>query len=148
MELIEITDAAGTIVEAHWLASATAVHVQLRPSLAEAYRERMAGIFAQGGRMVVAVRDGQVHGLAVWRVYQNTALGLQLHVDDLVTARGQRSAGVGAALLAWLERRARASGCSTLTLESGTQRAQAHRFYFREGLSISGFSFHKDLPPK
>ena len=148
MDLIEITDAAGTIVEAHWLASAEAVHVQLRADAAEAYRERMAAIFAHGGRMVVAVKDAEVHGLAVWRVYENTALGLHLHVDDLVTARGQRSAGIGAALLAWLERRARASGCAALTLESGTQRSQAHRFYFREGMSIGGFSFRKDLTPK
>jgi GNAT superfamily N-acetyltransferase len=148
MDLIEITDEAGAIIEARWLASAQAVHVQLRPKAADGYRESMARIFAQGARMVVAVSNTDVQGLAVWRVYENTALGRHLHVDDLVTAQGQRSAGVGAQILAWLERRARARGCTALTLESGTQRTQAHRFYFRQEMSISGFSFRKELQSK
>jgi NAD(P) transhydrogenase subunit alpha len=40
---------------------------------------------------------------------------------------------------------ARRLGCDVLALDSGAQRAQAHKFYFREGMHIPGFCFRKDL---
>ena len=36
-------------------------------------------------------------------------------------------------------------GCPALSLDSGIQRARAHRFYFREGLAITTFGFTKSL---
>jgi hypothetical protein len=36
-------------------------------------------------------------------------------------------------------------GCDTFALDSGTQRQQAHKFYFREGLTIPAFHFSKSL---
>ena len=41
--------------------------------------------------------------------------------------------------------RARAAGCSVLDLDSGVQRRDAHRFYMREGLTISSFHFARVL---
>jgi hypothetical protein len=40
---------------------------------------------------------------------------------------------------------ARVRGCDYLGLDSGTQRQKAHRFYFREGLTITAFHFVKPL---
>ncbi|MBD8078696.1 GNAT family N-acetyltransferase [Cellulosimicrobium arenosum] len=84
-------------------------------------------------------------GVAGWRVIANTSTGRKLYVDDLVTASGVRSGGVGAALLGELERRARAAGCTVLDLDSGVQRFDAHRFYLRERLSIVSHHFAKTL---
>jgi GNAT superfamily N-acetyltransferase len=50
---------------------------------------------------------------------------------------------VAAALLRWLEARARVEGCPTITLHSATHRDRAHRFYFREGYRILAFHFTK-----
>ena len=36
-------------------------------------------------------------------------------------------------------------GCDTFSLDSGTQRTQAHKFYFREGMTINSFHFSKTL---
>ena len=58
-------------------------------------------------------------GVAGWRVVAATAGLRKLYVDDLVTSAAERSHGVGAALLAELEERARAAGCQVLDLDSG-----------------------------
>jgi hypothetical protein len=44
-----------------------------------------------------------------------------------------------------LTRRAREAGCSVIDLDSGVQRLDAHRFYHREGLTISAHHFTKRL---
>ena len=48
-------------------------------------------------------------------------------------------------LLADLERRARAAGCSLLDLDSGVPRHAAHRFSFRERMAITSHHFVKWL---
>ncbi len=93
--------------------------------------------------MVVAVEQHVVIGVAVYRVYENTADGRMLYVDDLVVDQSRRSSGGGKMLLDHLMTTARAVGCEHLKLDSGTQREQAHKFYFREGLTIVAFHFLK-----
>jgi hypothetical protein len=44
-----------------------------------------------------------------------------------------------------LARRAEAAGCAAIDLDSNVQRADAHRFYMREGLTISSFHFARPL---
>jgi GNAT superfamily N-acetyltransferase len=69
----------------------------------------------------------------------------KLYVDDLVTASDRRGQGAGAALLGELESRARDAGCRVLDLDSGADREDAHRFYFRQGMVIRGFHFIRRL---
>jgi GNAT superfamily N-acetyltransferase len=127
------------------LSSAEAVHRQLRPHLDPDYASQMARILAGGAGMIVAVSGDRVLGVAVFRWFENTHAGRRFYVDDLVTDADARSTGVGAAMLRWLEAEARAQGCGSVELESGAQRTRAHRFYFREGFLITGFSFKKAL---
>lgn len=145
IELVDVNAADGSVVEPDWLARAEAVHRELRPHLPEAYAAKMARVFAGGGRMLLATTAEQVLGLAVYRIIENTAYGLHLYVDDLVTTALHRSSGVGHVLLRYLEARARDRHCHALVLDSGTQRQQAHRFYFREGFTIVSFHFSKPL---
>jgi hypothetical protein len=146
VQIIRITDDARRVAEPHWLARAEAVHRQLRPSLPAGYVARMQRIFATGGEMCVAVDDGEVVGVAVFRSFDNTHHGKRFYVDDLVTDEAQRSRGVGHALLEFLQGLARARGGASIDLDSGTHRTRAHRFYFREGFVIPSFVFTKDLP--
>ena len=44
-----------------------------------------------------------------------------------------------------LRQLARAAACASLTLDSGTQRQQAHKFYFREGMVVTSFHFAQSL---
>ncbi len=145
IRIVEINGADGNVAEAAWLAAAEAVHRQLRPQLPADYAEKMRRVFAHGARMCVAVRDGRVAGVAVYRMHENTFDGVQMYVDDLVSDETQRSQGIGRALLDHLQHRARDAGCAKFNLDSGTQRQQAHRFYFREGMVVTSFHFAKPL---
>ena len=145
LRIVEITDPAGVVLAPDWLARAEAVHRQLRQHLPADYSDRMQSIFAGGARMTVLCDGDAVVGVAVWRLIDNTFDGRKLYVDDLVTDAARRSQGLGAQLLRHLEGRARALGCDVLGLDSGTQRTQAHRFYFREGMVIPSFNFRKTL---
>ena len=143
--IVAVTDDQGRVTAPQWLARAERVHRQLRPGLEADYAAHLGRVFADGARMCVAADGESVLGLALWRMLENTFYGRHLYVDDLVTDAARRSAGVGQALLAHLEAKARAAGCRLLALDSGTQRHDAHRFYFREGMSITSFKFNKTL---
>ena len=145
MRIIHVTDVTGRLVTPEWLARAEAVHRQLRAALPADYAKKMQRVFADGGRMLVAAEGERVLGVAVWRVTENTSANLHLYVDDLVTDEAARSKGVGKLMLDECERLARDLDCENLTLDSGAQRQQAHRFYFREGMTIPSFHFRKPL---
>lgn len=145
MNIIEITDDKGAIADPGWLGKAESVHRQLRAALPPEYEAKMKRVFAGGARMCVAVEGEAVAGVAVYRTYENTWAGKQLYVDDLVTDEKRRSSGVGRMLLGYLEQKARAAGFENLALDSGTQRQQAHKFYFREGMVVTSFHFGKKL---
>jgi GNAT superfamily N-acetyltransferase len=120
---------------------------ELRPRLTA---ESLAAIYAegypQGLRFTAATGDdGEVLGVAGWRIIANTNAGRMLYVDDLVTAEAARSGGVGGALLAELAKRATAAGCTALELDSGVHRYDAHRFYFRERMAITAHHFGRTL---
>jgi GNAT superfamily N-acetyltransferase len=119
---------------------------ELRPHLDE---PGFAAIYAEGhpqGLRFLAAYDGdRCVGVAGWRILALTFAVRKLYVDDLVTTSAGRSKGVGHALLAELETRARAAGCTVLDLDSGVQRHDAHRFYFRERMHISSHHFTKTL---
>lgn len=122
------------------------VLLDLRPHLtAESFAAIYAEGHPQGLRYTVAYDGERCVGVAGWRSVSTTFAVRKLYVDDLVTEPGDRSKGVGKALIAELEGRARESGCSVLDLDSGVHRFDAHRFYHREGLTISAHHFTKRL---
>ena len=145
MRVMDVTDADGRVAEPAWLGRAEAVHRQLRTALPADYAERLAQVFANGGRLAVVADGEAVVGVALWRLIENTYEGRRLYVDDLVTDAARRSHGIGKRLLGHLEDKARQLGCDVLALDSGAQRAAAHKFYFREGMHIPGFCFRKEL---
>jgi GNAT superfamily N-acetyltransferase len=145
MHIVKITAVGGALIEAQWLARAESVHRQLRPHLPAEYPKRMAEIFATGVEMWVAADGANVLGIAVFRIIENTSAGRKLYVDDLVTDETKRSIGVGKLLLDGLTEEARQRGCNTIDLDSGTQRTDAHRFYFRERMVVKVFGFTKPL---
>ncbi len=147
LTLVDVTDRAGRVTSPAWLAAAELLHRDLRPQLPADYAAAMARVFLSGGRLIVAAEGEVAVGLAVWRLLDNTMFGRFLYVDDLVTDTRLRSRGVGKALLSRCEAIAVELGCREFVLDSGVQRAQTHRFYFREGLVVRAFNFGKTLPP-
>jgi len=144
MKFVDVFIQEGQIVGGEWLASAESVHRQLRPLLPDDYAIKMVRVL-QGARLVLAVKGDAVVGLAVYRWHENTFDGLKFYIDDLVTDETRRSEGIGHALIAYLEDVAIKLGANGLILDSGTQRTQAHKFYFREGFVIPAFNFKKSF---
>ena len=145
MNVVAVTNEKGEITNADLLAAAESVHRQLRPHLPDNYVGRMKEVFAGGAEMAVAVMDGQVTGITVFRVLEKTHSGRDLYCDDLVTDEKLRSTGVGHALVEYMESLCRERQCDTFSLDSGCQRQQAHKFYFREAMTITSFHFDKKI---
>ncbi len=124
-----------------------AVMAQLRPHLAEAdFVVRVRRMQAEGFRLAALSDGGQVRAVAGFRLQENLSAGRFLYVDDLVTDTWFRSQGCGARLIDWLCDYGRSHECTLLKLNSGVQRADAHRFYFARRMHIA--SYHFALPLK
>ncbi len=122
------------------------VMAELRPHVPEdAFVRLIRHQQGEGYRLAYLECDGEVVGVAGYRIATNLFLGKNLYVDDLVTAGRMRSQGYGHAMMTGLRDIARQHGCVQLHLDSGTQRHQAHKFYFREGLTVSSFHFNEKL---
>ena len=122
------------------------VMVQLRPHLVEAgFVARVRRMQAAGFLLARLEEDGTVRAVAGYRFHEKLFSGRTLYVDDLVSDPAQRSRGHGARLLTWLADQARAHDCDVLELDSGVQRFDAHRFYFRERMKISSYHFIRSL---
>jgi GNAT superfamily N-acetyltransferase len=120
---------------------------QLRPHLvANDFVARVRRMTAGGYRLAFLEEDGVVRSVAGFRIMDLLFSGLTLYVDDLVTDASARSRGHGDKLFDWLVAYARAAKCEQFSLDSGTQRVDAHRFYLRKRMKIS--SFHFALPLK
>ncbi len=116
---------------------------QLRPGVpSDDYLATVRRMMVAGYRQVVLIEEGSVRAVAGFRIFEMLYAGGQiLYVDDLNTDERVRSSGYGHALLDWLKAEAREKGCVQLHLDSGVQREGAHRFYFREKLSVNCFHF-------
>ncbi len=128
-----------------WLIRTEPLHRVLRPDLPTDYQAYLRLMFSEGAKMAALHEAGVPKALAVYRILHTTFSGRRFYVDDLVTVEGERGRGYGSTVLQWLEDQARANGCQTFSLDSGVQRAAAHRFYFRQGMSIMAFGFSKSL---
>jgi GNAT superfamily N-acetyltransferase len=83
--------------------------------------------------------------VAVYRMVERTFSGREMYCDDLVTDETRRSTGVGHALMEHMRSLCAGRRVDAFTLDSGVQRNQAHKFYFREGMTVTSFHFTQVL---
>ncbi len=128
------------------VASTFPVMRQLRSHLEETgYVERVGRMRRDGYRLAAVVDGERVMCVAGFRIQEFLYCGKHLYVDDLVTGEETRSEGHGKLMLEWLRGEAERNGCEQLHLDSGVQRHEAHRFYFRERMKIPSYHFVKEL---
>ncbi len=114
----------------------------------EAYLQAFDRIAAQPmHQIIVAEKGGQIvatcqltilHGLS--RAGMTRAL-----VEAVRTAEHQRGQGIGAALMAEVEARARAAGARMVQLTTDKSRGRAHAFYDRLGYEPTHIGYKKLL---
>ena len=121
----------------------------LRPHLtgADELVARVARQRKAGYRLLAAWREGAPIALAGYRTEENLIHGRFIYVDDLVTAEGERNAGLGALLLAAVAAEGRKLCCDKLVLDTALDNIQAHRFYQREGLQGRALRFSRPISP-
>ena len=119
---------------------------ELRPKIIKSeFLNIVREMESQGFKLVFIEENTKVVAAAGYRISTNLFLGKNLYVDDLITSASVRSKGYGEVLITWLRNLAIENKCNTLHLDSGTQRGQAHKFYFRNGLTIVNYHFSADL---
>jgi GNAT superfamily N-acetyltransferase len=115
---------------------------QLRPLLIEEeFFARIQTQQVEGYQLSFLEHETAVVSVAGFRIQNMLSSGKTFYVDDLVTDAAARSQGHGEAMLQWLIALAREAGCETFSLDSGTQRQEAHAFYLRQRLRITSFHF-------
>jgi GNAT superfamily N-acetyltransferase len=97
---------------------------------------RIAASFDAGGQVVAA---------AGFRPMTNLYAGSHLYIDDMTTLPSARRQGHAGALLKWVDEEARRLGCTSVHLDSGTHRHDAHRLYLNSGYVIPAFHFSRSL---
>ena len=96
--------------------------------------------------VLVAEHRGDLLGLCTAYLDMNSVrFGPRCWVEDLAVSPDHRSRGVGKALLDSAKNWARDRGATHLELDSGDARADAHRFYEREGPSWTSRCFAWEL---
>ncbi|BAP42680.1 GNAT family N-acetyltransferase [Pseudomonas sp. 21LCFQ02] len=119
----------------------------LRPHLdnADAYVAQLQRQAGQGYRLLAAMQDAQIVGLAGYRELENLLYGRFVYVDDLLISPALQRSGLGGQLLDQVRQQARQLGCDHFVLDTGLHMALAQRFYFRQGLLASGMHFTQRL---
>ncbi len=114
----------------------------------DAYLEAFDRMQGEGANRLIV---GEVAGRIV-ATYQLTFIsGLSLRasrraqVESVRVASDRRGQGLGAAMLADAEARARAAGCRLLQLTMNATRTDAGRFYERLGFTASHIGYKRDL---
>ncbi|NJN88163.1 MAG: GNAT family N-acetyltransferase [Leptolyngbyaceae cyanobacterium SL_7_1] len=122
------------------------VVVQLRPHLQQdTFVDRVQRQMQEGYQLAFIQAQAEVVAIAGFRMIENLSWGKILYVDDLVVSEQARSQGYGEQLLQWLMEYGKQQQCEQLHLDSGVQRFAAHRFYFRQRLTINSYHFAVQL---
>ncbi|MEV7489389.1 GNAT family N-acetyltransferase [Streptomyces anulatus] len=65
------------------------------------------------------------------------ARGRAVYLDDLCALTEHQGAGLGRAVLGFVQDEARRLGCGAVHLDTGYHRRRAHRTYLRSGFELS-----------
>ena len=119
---------------------------QLRTHLEESnFLATIRRMEMEGYKLGYMEDNSNIVAVCGYRIYSNLFMGKHLYVDDLVTCASVRSQGYGETMILWLREIAMQNDCNFLHLDSGTQREQAHKFYFKQGFTIASFHFSEKL---
>jgi GNAT superfamily N-acetyltransferase len=113
----------------------------------ERARPRLSEAIASPRSAVLVAEDGgaPIAFCTAYLELNSVRFGRRCWVEDLAVDPERRSRGVGAALLNAAREWARRAGATHLELDSGLARADAHRFYEREGGTRQSYTFGWEL---
>lgn len=112
----------------------------LNPDMSKAlFMKRIKAMMPHDYRAVAAFQGKEMVAVSGFWIRTRLWCGKQLDMDNFVVMPTLRRSGVGAQILAWIEQRAIAEKCELIVLDSYVQSHLTHRFYYRQGFTISGY---------
>lgn len=118
----------------------------LRPHLEEhQFLPMVKEMTAEGYKLAFIDEDDTAAAIVGFRYLQYLFYGKHIYINDLSTLPDYRKKGYGSVLLDYVFECAKRMGIHTVTLDSGYQRADAHRLYLNKGFTISSHHFVKKL---
>lgn len=114
------------------------LYIVLRPHLKrEGFAEKIQRQYSQGFRITTIEEEGRFVALVGYRLFECTAWGQVLYIDDLITDPQLKRRGFGGQLLDWVIQKAKDSQCDEVHLDTGHSRFDAHRLYLNKGFQLN-----------
>ncbi|WP_328946827.1 GNAT family N-acetyltransferase [Streptomyces sp. NBC_00250] len=112
---------------------------ELRPHITSEseFVERWKVQQGEAYRIVFLEQDGEVRAAAGFRIVHSMAWGRAIYLDDLGALTEHHGAGLGSAVLRFVQDEARRLDCGAVHLDTGYHRRRAHRTYLRNGFELS-----------
>ena len=131
------------------LSRAFPVIQELRPSFTETqYLSLINTMQNEGYRVFIGLLNDKPVSYAGILIRTNLYDLKHIWVDDLVTIDSARSKGCGLKMIQFLEELAQQENCQHISLSSGFQRIDAHRFYLEKGgFEKCSYQFRKKISP-
>ncbi|CAF0889632.1 unnamed protein product [Adineta steineri] len=129
------------------LPSCLAVHAQLHPNLIKFTCEEYVKYIQQFHELNICgiIRKNEaettVLALAAYRKHLNTFYTIRFEIDDLIVDEKERKHGLGTRLMHYLIDHAKQEGVSKISVHCNPIHTDAHRLFFRLGLTINCFEF-------
>ncbi len=116
----------------------------LNPTMSKAlFTRRIKSMMPLGYRAVAAFEGKEMVAVSGFWIRTRLWCGKQLDMDNFVVNPTLRSSGLGSRIVEWIEKLALKENCELIVLDSYVQSHLTHRFYFRQGFSITGYHLTK-----
>ena len=117
---------------------------QLNPALKKPeFSRRLATMPGLGYHVVGAFSGKMLVGCSGFWLRTRFWCGPEMDIDNFVVDGKRRGHGIGEALLAWLDARARKERCELMVLDVYSNNVLAQRFYHRHGFTLTGYHMTK-----
>ncbi|MGD1874020.1 MAG: GNAT family N-acetyltransferase [Mastigocoleus sp.] len=134
--LVQLAESDAQILECFSTLSQLRPHIKQKTFLEQIHRQQQNGY-----QLAFIKEDHIVLAVAGFHISESLSWGKFLYISDLIVDQNARSQNYGKHLFEWLVEYGKSHNCNELHLDSGVQRFDAHRFYFRQRMKISSHHF-------
>jgi GNAT superfamily N-acetyltransferase len=118
----------------------------LRPHLNEnEFVPMVIEMISEGYHLAYIEEDNLAVSAIGYRFQQFLYNGRHCYIDDLATAPGRTGKGYAGKLIDYVVEVCKRKGLKSITLDSGFNRIDAHRFYLQKRFEISSLHFSKKI---
>ncbi|MCW3090165.1 MAG: family N-acetyltransferase [Ferruginibacter sp.] len=118
----------------------------LRPHLKEGeFVSMVIEMISEGYHLAYIEEDGIAVSAVGYRFQQFLFNGRHCYIDDLATIPGRMGKGYAGKLIDYVVEVCKHKGLKSITLDSGFNRIDAHRFYLQKRFEIASLHFLKKI---